>query len=236
MMARLFRCELLKIKRKGLWLLTVLGPFGVVALQMVNYGMRKAYLFAQSEDRWGYYLHNVGAFTPLALVLGIVILTSFVAFVEEETGAWKSMAALPAPKGALFLAKFFVPAMLLMVSSILLARFTGAHGMTLELGQRVPWGDLLARSLLPYFAAFPILALQSWVSAVARHQGTAITVGVMGFFLTYNSHHLPDWIIWRWPMMASLGDRAEMSALLGLAVGAALLVAGMRHFARKDVI
>lgn len=235
MMGRMFRSELLKIKRKGLWLLTVLGPFGVVAMQMVNYGLRKDYLFSQNDDRWGYYLANVSTFTPLALVLGIVILTSFTASVEEETGAWKSVAALPAPRSTLFLAKFLVPAMLLMVSSVLLALFTLAYGLTLDLGDQVPWIDLLVCSLLPYFAALPILALQYWLAVVTRHQGATVSAGVLGFLLTFNAYYLPDWLIWRWPFLVSRGDRPETMALAGLVVGAGLLALGTGHFARRDV-
>ncbi|MEG0385972.1 MAG: permease, partial [Solibacillus sp.] len=37
MMAKLLTSDFLKIKRKGLWFLTALGPVGVVALQTVNY-------------------------------------------------------------------------------------------------------------------------------------------------------------------------------------------------------
>lgn len=235
MTGRLFRAELRKIRRKGLWFLAVLGPFGVVALQMVNYGVRKDYLFAQSEDRWGDYLANVGSFTPLALVLGIVILTSFIASIEGETGAWKAYASLPAARGPLFVAKGLVPAALLLLSSVLLAVFTLAHGLTLGLGDRVPWGDLLARSLLPYFAALPILALQYWLAVAIRHQGIVISAGVLSFLLVTNAHLLPDWAVWRWPHLVTAGERPGMMALCGLAAGLPLLAAGAGHFARKDV-
>ncbi|MEH7148374.1 permease, partial [Priestia megaterium] len=70
MMKTLLSADFLKIKRKGFWLLTFLGPFGVVALQVVNYGYRKDYLLQQSDNDWKYYLLNVSSFIPLALVLG----------------------------------------------------------------------------------------------------------------------------------------------------------------------
>ncbi len=89
-------------------------PFGVVALQMVNYGVRKDYLLQQSEDDWGgYYLLNVHSFTPLAIVLGIAILTSFIASIENETNAWKQLIALPVSKLTVYLSKFTLLAILL---------------------------------------------------------------------------------------------------------------------------
>lgn len=113
MMGKLLTADFLKIKRKGLWLLTLIGPFGVVALQMVNYGVRKDYLLQQSEDDWGYYLLNVHSFTPLAIVLGIAILTSFIASIENETNAWKQLIALPVSKLTVYLSKFTLLAILL---------------------------------------------------------------------------------------------------------------------------
>src|SRR5699024_11640888 len=87
--------DFLKMKHKGFWLLTVLGRFGMIALQIVNYGVRKDYLLEQSNDDWAYYILNVSAFTPLAIVLGITILTSFISSIENETSAWKQLIALP---------------------------------------------------------------------------------------------------------------------------------------------
>ena len=127
MMGKLLASDFLKIKRKGLWFLTALGPFGVIALQMVNYGVRKDYLLQQSEDDWGYYLLYVHSFTPLALILGIAILTSFMASIENETNAWKQLIALPVSKLTVYLSKFTVLAILLFVSSSLLMVFTLAY-------------------------------------------------------------------------------------------------------------
>ena len=124
MIGKLLRADFLKIKRKGFWFLTFLGPFGVVALQMVNYGVRKDYLLKQSEDDWGYYLLNVSSFTPLALALGIVILTSFMASIENETNSWKQLISLPVSKMNVYLSKFTVLASLLFVSCLLLLGFS----------------------------------------------------------------------------------------------------------------
>jgi hypothetical protein len=235
MIGRLWKAECLKIRRKGFWFLAVLGPFGVVALQAVNYGLRKDYLLAQSEDDWGYYLANVGAFTPLALVLGIAILTSFLASIENETNAWKQLMALPVSKAGVYLAKFAVLACLLLVSSALLAGFALAHGLFLDLGGAVPYGDLFRRSFYPFFAALPILALQLWAATVSQNQATPITVGVLGVILTLTAHDLPDWMIWKWPTLRNGWDEPLFSALLGIAAGSLLVLAGMADFARRDV-
>src|SRR5690625_2964409 len=129
MIRRLLQSDFLKIKRKGFWFLTFLGPFGVVALQMVNYGVRKDYLLEQSNNHWEYYLLNVSTFTPLALVLGIAILTSFMASVENETNAWKQLISLPVSKLNVYLSKFTVLAYFLWIASFLLLFFTAGYGI-----------------------------------------------------------------------------------------------------------
>lgn len=150
MMGKLLAAEFMKIKRKGIWFLTVLGPVGVVAMQMVNYGVRKDYLFGQNDDRWGYYLDNIHSFTPLAIVLGIVILTSFMSSIENETNAWKQLIALPVSKMSVYLSKFTVLMVLLLVSSVLLMLFTIAFGLFLDLGGEIPYSGLLKYSFYPF--------------------------------------------------------------------------------------
>lgn len=235
MIMKLLRTDFLKLKRKGFWLLTFLGPFGVVALQMVNYGVRKDYLLAQSDNDWEYYIQNVSMFTPLALVLGIVILTSLITSIENETNAWKQLMALPVSKLQVYLSKFTVLAILLLFSSILLMVFTYLYGMTLSLGEEIPYTELLKYSFFPYFASLPILALQLWVATTSPNQAVPTTIGVLGFILTYSAYFLPDWMIWKWPTLFNDWNEPIINVLLGLGVGSLLYVIGMLHFARRDV-
>jgi len=235
MIGSLLRVDLLKIKRKGLWFLTFLGPIGVVALQIVNYGVRKDYLLQQSDDDWLYYLDWVHSFTPLALVLGIAILTSSMASIENETNAWKQLMSLPVRKMSVYLSKFTVLAVLLLVSSCILMVAAAGLGMYLELGPEIPYAHLLQISFYPFFASLPILALQLWVATVSENQGIPITLSVVSFILAYSAHSLPDWLIWKWPTLMNSWDEPLVSAFLGLGVGAVLYVAGMIDFARRDV-
>jgi len=235
MMKSLLSADFLKIKRKGFWLLTFLGPFGVVALQVVNYGYRKDYLLQQSDNDWKYYLLNVSSFIPLALVLGIAILTSFVASVENETNAWKQLISLPVSKMRVYLSKFTVLACLLWVSSCLLMLFTLVYGIFLGLGEEIPYLDLVKFSLYPYFAALPILALQLWIATFSQNQGIPITTGILGVIFTYSAFTLPDWMIWKWPSLINDWNEPIINVLLGIGVGAILYIAGMLDFTRRDV-
>jgi hypothetical protein len=235
MIKKLLMADFLKIKRKGFWFLTFLGPFGVVALQMVNYGVRKDYLLQHSNDEWGYYLQNVSTFTPLALVLGIAILTSFMASVENETNAWKQLMAFPVSKISVYLSKFSVLASLLLLSSFLLMLFTLVFGMALGLDGQIPYVKLLKHSFYPYFAALPVLALQLWIATVSKNQGFPIAAGVLGVIFTYSAYLLPDWLIWKWPSLMNEWGEPMINVLLGIGVGFLLYIIGMVDFARRDV-
>ena len=235
MIGKLIKADFLKIKRKGLWFLAFLGPFGVIALQMVNYGVRKDYLLKQSDDDWGYYLANVQSFTPLALVLGIAILTSFIASIENETNAWKQLISLPVSKMSVYVSKFTVLASLLFISSLLVGFFALAYGIFLNLGDEIPYVELLKYSFYPYLAALPVLALQLWIASVSQNQGIPITTGVLGVIFAYSAFVLPDWMIWKWPSLMNEWDDPIINVLLGVGVGLVLYIAGMLDFMRRDV-
>lgn len=235
MIGKLLWADFLKIKRKGLWFLSFLGPFGVIALQMVNYGVRKDYLLNQSDDDWGYFIEYVHSFTPLALVLGIAILTSFMASIENETNAWKQLISLPVSKMSVYLSKFMVLGSLLFVSSLLLGVFSLGYGILLNLGDQIPYLELLKYSFYPYLAALPILALQLWIASVSQNQGIPMTTGVLGVIFAYSAFILPDWMIWKWPSLMNEWDEPLINVMLGIGVGILLYIVGMLDFTRRDV-
>lgn len=235
MVGKLLQVEFMKIKRKGIWLLVFLGPIGVVSLQMVNYGLRKEWFLSQGTYSWDYYVLNVAAFTPFALILGIVILTSFISSIENETNAWKQMLAQPVTRWAVYLSKFTTILLLLMVSSSLLVIFSLSFGLFLDLQHNIPFVDIIRYSYYPLFAALPVLGLQLWMSTVIQNQGLPITVGVIGVILTYMAYFIPDWIIWKWPSLDNQWNNPLLNVYWGLAVGAGIYLAGMIDFIRRDV-
>ncbi|WP_026905868.1 ABC transporter permease [Paucisalibacillus globulus] len=235
MIGKLILTDLMKIRRKGIWFLAVLGPFGVVALQMVNYGLRKDWFIQQDTYSWFYYIRNVNAFTPFALVLGIVILTSFMASIENETNSWKQIIALPVSKWSVYLSKYTTLTILLVFATCLLTLFSVCFGIFLGLEGEVLFLDLIKYSFYTFLASMPILGLQLWISIISQNQGIPITFGVIGVILTYMAYFLPDWMIWKWPSLENQWDEPLINACFGLAVGLAIYVFGMLDFIRRDV-
>lgn len=235
MIHHLLPSDFLKIKRKGLWFLAWLGPIGVVALQMVNYGYRKDYLLQQSDNDWQYYLLNIHSFVPIAFILGIAILTSFIASIENENHSWKQLLSLPVSKIQIYLSKFLLLACLLFFSSILLLIFTFLYGLYLDFDDAIPYVELITYSFYPYFAALPVLTLQLWIATVNQNQGVPMTTGIIGTIFAYIWPILPDWMIWKWPSLVNKWDEPLINVCLGVSVGCLFLILGAIHFSSKDV-
>lgn len=236
MLSRLLRSEWMKIKRKGLWFLTILGPLGVIGLTMVNYGVRKDYLLSISDDDWQVYLGNILSLTPLALILGIVILTSMMASIENQTNAWKQWLSLPVRRSAVYLSKYLIASCLLLVSSVVLAVGTTLYGISLlGFGDPIPWVKILQISFYPWLASQALIAFHLWIAVANNNQGITVSVGVVGVVTSIVNVLLPDWFMWKWPTLANNWGNPTINVVLGISFGLLLFAVGMVHFCRKDV-
>jgi hypothetical protein len=234
MIGRVLAADFLKIRRKMIWGLVFLGPFGVVALQAVNFGLRYDYLTKQyASDLWGGLLGNMQFLSVPALLLGITLVTSMIAGIEHQMNAWKQLLALPVSRKTVFTAKFLLCLLLLFVSCTLLAGGAMILGWGLGFGTEFPFGKITMLSFSPLIAAFPVLAVQLWLSITMRNQAIPLTAGILGTVLTLFGPVLPDWVIWKWPLLQ--GDDAGDYVRLGAGLGVALLAAGLVDFTRRDV-
>ena len=138
------------------------------------------------------------------------------ASIENETNAWNQLISLPVSKMSVYLSKFMVLGSLLFVSSLLLGVFSLGYGILLNLGDQIPYLELLKYSFYPYFAALPILALQLWIASVSQNQGIPMTTGVLGVIFAYSAFILPDWMIWKWPSLMNEWDEPLINVMLGI--------------------
>lgn len=238
MLLRILSAELLKIRRKLLWLLVFAGPLGVVGLQGLSYGLRYDYMVrrANPDMLWSNLIHNVEALALPALLIGIAIVASMAAGIEHQMNAWKMTLALPVRKRQVFAGKFLLVALLLLCSCVLLAVGTYVTGLALGFRASVPIGELLASSFYPYLAAMPILALQTWLSVTMHNQALPLTVGIVGMiFSMFIGSRVPDWVPYKWPSFVNVWHEPYGAIGAGLALGLVVFLAGMAEFVRKDV-
>lgn len=237
MIGKTLSSDMLKIRRKGLWLLAIIAPVGLLAMQALNFGLRYDYFVRQyGEELWGALLENVSMFVPVSLLLGCTLVSSLVANVEHHMSSWKQLLALPVSRHAVFAAKFLVCVILLAFSCVLLAAGTVCFGLVFGFDPaQVPVAALLKLSFLPFLASWPVLALMLWLCLSFRNQALPITLGVVLSIGSLFSMSLSEWFPVNWPMAAYAGAQPELFVGLGIAAGLVVLALGMLHFDRKDV-
>ncbi|WP_419890882.1 ABC transporter permease [Paenibacillus xylanexedens] len=237
MTGRALSSDWLKIRGKGIWFLVFLAPLGLTAMQALNFGLRLDYLKEQYADNlWGGLLSNVVVFVPLSLMLGATILSSMIANVEHEQGSWKQLLAMPISRPAVYLAKFLLACVLLVISCLLLT--AGIVGLGLILGfhaSEIPWMQAIKLGLLPLAGALPVLSLELWLTMVNKNQALPVTLGIVlaitGMFALSISPNFPL----AWAQMAWNGPNSYLYAGMGAGLGILILLLGMVHFSRKDV-
>lgn len=237
MTGRALSSDWLKIRGKGIWFLVFLAPIGLTAMQALNFGLRLDYLKEQyAGNLWGGLLGNVVIFVPLALMLGATILSSMIAGIEHEQGSWKQLLALPISRPAVYLAKFLLACVLLIISSLLLT--AGVIGLGLVLGfdaKEIPWAQALKLGLMPLAGALPVLSIELWFTLVSKNQALPVTFGIIlaitGMFSLTISPHFPL----AWAQMAWSSPTPYLYAGMGVGLGILIMLTGMMHFSRKDV-
>ncbi|MGN7359558.1 ABC transporter permease [Paenibacillus sp. SAF-054] len=238
MILRVLSADLLKIRRKGVWFLVLLGSLGLIALQALNFGLRYDYLVGHQykEDVWGGLASQIFDFVPIALVLGATLIASQIANVEHLNNSWKQLLALPISRAAVFTSKYLVGVIALTVACVLL--FAGTIGLGLILGFSagdIPYLKLLKLSFLPFLGALPMLALQLYLSLTFKNQALPIMIGITAAIATMFAGNYPEFLPLAWPMLAYYDAKPAMPVASGIILFILIYLFGTGHFVRKDV-
>lgn len=235
-MLKILASDVIKMKRKVIWLLIFLGPFGVAALEAVNFGLRYDYLTKVYEkDLWGGLINDAGLLATPALMLGLTLIASMIASIEHQTNSWKQLLALPVSKLRVFTGKMLLASLLLLISSTLLLIFVLTLGLVLKFGADIPLLSLAKMAYYPYLASMTFIAVQIWLSISMKNQAIPLTVGILGTILSLISFRFPDWLPWKWPLLENSRGDPVYSALAGLGLGIVVYLFGAVDFTRKDV-
>ncbi|CAM3290744.1 ABC transporter permease [Filibacter tadaridae] len=235
-MARVMVSEFLKIRRKMILFLILLGPMGVIGLEAVNFGVRYDWLTGvYKDDLWRGLIGEVSMLSILTILIGLTILTSMIATIEHQTNAWKQLLALPISKTQVFTGKALLTVLLLFVSCLLLAIGTIVLGLLLKFGTDIPFLYLIEMCFFPYLASLPFIAVQTWLAITMKNQAVPLMIGIVGAIVSMYSMNFPDWVPWKWPLLLNDWDMPVYSVLAGLAIGILLYFIGLLDFNRRDV-
>ncbi|MBB4822997.1 hypothetical protein HNO89_000215 [Sporosarcina luteola] len=235
-MIRVMLSEFIKIKRKLILFLIILGPLGVIGLQAANFGLRYDWLTSQyKEDLWRGLIGEVTMLSVPTILIGLTILTSMIANIEHQTNAWKQLVALPVSKMKIFAGKALLSFILLFVSCLLLFFGTIILGLSLRFGTAIPLFYLLKMCFFPFLAAMPFLALQTWLAISMKNQAIPLTTGILGTIVSLYGTGFPDWMPLKWPWLVNEWDEPVYSVLFGVATGLVLYLLSLIDFSRRDV-
>lgn len=230
------KADFLKISKKGIWLLVIGAPLGVVLMMALNWGLRYNYLTHQNQGHlWETLLFDISTFVPISLYLGCTLVSSLISNVEHQTSAWKQLLALPISRKRVFLSKFLLCVILLLFSCITLSIASLILGLVLGFGTAFPVGQIAILGLFPYLSALPLLALQLWLSVVYQNQAIPVTLGVTVSLVSIGAGQLPEWFILNWPSLSLNSEQKLPFIIAGIVTALIVLFISRQHFNRKDI-
>jgi lantibiotic protection ABC transporter MutG family permease subunit len=166
--------EWVKYRRTPTLLLVALVPPALAAasgwyVRRASPGASWGDLTALAYQLWG----------MLCVPAGAALLAGLAAVYEERADGWRGLLVRPASPAALYGAKLAVLSLHALLCSLLLVPALLVAGLVSGAGGQVPWGVLLAASVLSWAASLPQLAFGLWL-AVSRGFGAAVAAGVPG--------------------------------------------------------
>jgi len=253
MIASLVSSERIKFRRTSLALVTLLIPVLTLFYEIMNFLFRSETLYRFAYEKkanlWVYFIFDKHFFLSLALPLGITLAASIIANTEHQAHAWKQICALPVSRIQLYFSKFLILMVTSLISATLLGIGMALFGVIFGFKGDIPWFMIFGDSYFPYFASIPIMGIQLWLSMVVHNQAFSISIGtvstVVGLFLAIDPK--TQWLPWAYPLASStirLNYQTQrftenpdlfLVVLIGVILGAFLVMAGAFHFAKRDV-
>ncbi|MBV8859245.1 MAG: ABC transporter permease [Acidobacteria bacterium] len=240
---RVLHAELLKLKRTLAFRVIFVLPLLVALLQF--FALLRSKAFGADFKLWETLPSNMLAVWAVFMMpLLITLETALLNGIEHGDRQWKHLCALPVPRHAIYLAKFFVAQGLTAASTLVLCVLTALVGLAVmrlrpELAHSgsVPYGWLAKYAGLVWLASWLIIAIHTWVSIRWSGFAVALGVGIGGTFfaLFAASASAGEYYPWLLPMNVFKGERFTTALLLGVGGGAVAALLGCLEFVRRDV-
>jgi len=243
-MKALLSTEWLKLRKTKIMPFVLLGPILVFLIAYnVNVsapewiGMKYIYAFINANIAYG----------GLVLPLMSGILATLICRYEHQAGGWKQLFALPTTRGKVYIAKFTVVSIIVLVMQLLVLLAMLAVGLIKQYGEPIPLDLLLRVSLGGWAATLPLIALILWLSTLFHSLAAPFAVNVIFTIpnmLVLNSKYAPFYP-WSQPFLMMNVYGGEENGLfyapldqLSLVLGASFLLfatIGFVYMQRKEV-
>lgn len=243
-LVRAIHAELLKLRRTLAFRVIFALPFLVGLLEFFIVWRTKK--FPASFNLWQTLPNNsFQVWAIFMLPLLITLETALLNGIEHSDKQWKHIFALPIPRQSVYLAKFIVAQLLILISTLVLAVLIVAVGiaathMRVELANSgpIPFGWIAKYAFLVWVAGWFIIAIHTWISM--RWSGFPIPLGAgIGgtfFALFAASASIGKYYPWLLPLNLFLDGRFTAAIVLGAVGGILGAVLGCLEFVRRDVM
>lgn len=241
-MGKLFRSELLKLRKSVIWLLVFVSPLLSLLVGLLESS-------ADTLNPWaGTFLTMAMMHALLFLPLLTGVFAAFVCRYEHVGGGWKQLLAMPVTRSKVYLVKLSLVMLLLIVTQLLLLGSFVLVGQMKGYAGPLPW-DMVGSAIVGgWLACLPLAALQMGVSTAWSSFAAPLAVNViftLPNILVVNSADYGPYYPWAQPflmMMPYSGDsfgalNVSAETLLFVILGSfvVFLASGLVYFNRKAV-
>lgn len=174
-MRKLIKTELMKIQWRSIFLLILID-----VLVSSIHGTNNVHEFKNVfEPNWTtLYFQSVFFHAMFLLPLYTGIIASLVYSYEYKNRAWKQILTLPYSRPAIYLSKFIIIIVILFTIQIAFLLSYILAGYKLQLIGVIPWKTVAFGVLVGWLAAFPLAALQLWLSTKLESFARALVLNI----------------------------------------------------------
>ena len=192
------RSELKKTKRSPIWILTFVAALLAPALLLL--AIKETHDGGQPSDDIGkmamgawdfYYYQGIGILSFVFLPMFIILVSTLLPQIEYRNHTWKQVLASPQSYGALYLSKFLVFQLVIIVFIVASLAFLGLSGLVSAalnpkfnfFAHPLDWGKMLLSVSKAYGAILGLSAIQFWMGIRFKSFLVPMGAGVLCFIL-----------------------------------------------------
>ncbi|HWI48238.1 MAG TPA: ABC transporter permease [Rummeliibacillus sp.] len=240
-MLAILQSEWFKLRKSKITSIIIIGPL-IGLMTGINSPLE---LKVSVWEQTLLYMNLTYALLFLPLITGV--LSSMICRYEHQAGGWKQLLALPVSRGQVFVAKYIILMLIVLVIQILYFCALFAVGIIRGFSDPFPIEIIWKCILGGWIATFPLVALQLWMSILFNSFALPFAVNViftLPSILAINSEYVGPYYLWAQPfsMMYIGGETGDVfyipwEQLITVVGGGFILffLGGYVYFQRKAV-
>jgi hypothetical protein len=192
------RSEFTKTKRSPIWILTFVAAILAPALMLIalsetnDNGQPSEDIGKMAKGAWDfYYYEGISIISIIFLPMFIILTSTLLPQIEYRNHTWKQVLASPQSYGKLYISKFLIFQLVIIVFIMANLAFMAVSGVISDIlhpkfnfyAQPLDWVKVLNMATKAYIASFGLCAIQFWMGLRFKSFLIPIGVGVICFIL-----------------------------------------------------